>query len=178
MRVGTENGEGERDKCYEVSINTLKNFRLHFRQSKCSYFDSHSTENCFQGLNWQLGIVGLIKHLSPSRWPAIIGTNDRLVNLSIYVSIGHNEAMSGCVVWTFYNSLTESGAPQGHARTMNVLISFISDKSSEIANNFPAFPSVYIQSRALVEIKRAIMNDIHFGITLLTRDGISAPSGT
>ena len=45
----------------------------------------------FRGSNWQYGSISSDNSLAPNRRQAIIWTNDGLVYLRIYVSLGLNE---------------------------------------------------------------------------------------
>ena len=64
---------------------------MHFREWKLLYSNSNFTEICSYGFNYQYANIGSDNGLSPSRWQAIIWTNDSLVYWCIYVSLSFNE---------------------------------------------------------------------------------------
>ena len=69
-------------KCIFLNEDVTCKFRLKF----------HCTEVCSQGFIWQYASIGSDNGLPPGRRQAIIWTNDGLVYLCIYASLGLNES--------------------------------------------------------------------------------------
>ena len=63
---------------------------MYFLQWTCLNFDEHFTEVCFKGSDWQYSIIGSENGLVPSRWQAIIWTNDDKFT-DAYALLGLNE---------------------------------------------------------------------------------------
>ena len=62
-----------------------------FSWMKMYEFGINFTEVCSQKSNWQYSSIGSDNDLAPTRWHAIMLTNDGLVYLLIYVSVILNE---------------------------------------------------------------------------------------
>ena len=62
-----------------------RHFEFHFLEWKLFYFDLNFTEIYSQGSNWQYSSTGLGGDVTPSKWQAIIWTNDGLVCWHIYI---------------------------------------------------------------------------------------------
>ena len=67
-------------------------FEMNFLEWKFVHLDSNFTEICLQGPNWQASISS-DNGLVPNRQQDIIWTNDGLVFLHKFASLGLNELM-------------------------------------------------------------------------------------
>ena len=68
-----------------------RHFRMHFYEWKVFHFNSHFTEVCSSGSNWQKVSIGSGNGLAPVRRQAITWTNADPVHWRIYAALGGDE---------------------------------------------------------------------------------------